>query len=71
MKTLQDIQTEADKLSLEDRQGLVAHLLHSLGNMPLGADDEEALRRDQELKTHPESAVSHEEFLDFARPRRS
>lgn len=63
MQSLIDIQKEADKLSIEDRAGLVTHLLASLPTPPLGADDAEADRRDEEMDSGSVQPISHSDFL--------
>lgn len=68
--TLHEVQTEADRLSFEDRQDLVAHLLRSFNDMPTGADDEEVQRREREMDESPEVVVTHEVFVDLAKPNR-
>ena len=70
MATLTEVQAEAEKLSLEDRHDLVAHLLRSFNDMPAGADDEEVQRREREMDDSPEVVVSHDAFVAFAKPVR-
>ena len=63
MTTLMEIQREADLLSEEERAGLAAHLLSTISSAPLGADDEEADRRDMEMDSGLVQPISHEEFI--------
>jgi len=56
-----------DELSREDRAGLLAHLLHNLEDSPEGPDDQEVLRRDEELENGAVEPVSHEDFVREAR----
>ena len=71
MATLVEVQKEANQLSVEDRAGLIAHLIHSLPNPPLGADDEEVLRREAEMDSGQVQPISHEEFIAQVMPRLS
>ena len=64
MVQLADIQKQANELSEEDRQGLVAFLLHGLTDGPIGADDEEVERRDIEMDSGEVMPISHAEFLE-------
>lgn len=63
MTTLLEIQREVDLLTEEERAGLAAHLLSSIGKTFLGADDEEVDRRDRDLDSGKVAAISHEEFV--------
>ena len=49
MPTLVDVQRQADTLSSEEREGLIAYLVHPLPGAPLGPDGEELRRREAEL----------------------
>ncbi len=70
MVRLADIQRQAEELSREDREGLVAYLLHGLGGMPQGPDDEEVARREAELDSGEVKPISHAEFVaELGRPR--
>ncbi len=60
--TLVDIQDKADRLSIENRQGLVTHLLDSFSGAPLGPDDDEVERREQEMDSGQVTPISHDEF---------
>ena len=42
-------QNQAEKLSEEDRKGLVAYLLHCLSGLPSGPDDAEVEKREAEM----------------------
>lgn len=53
----------ADQLTLEDQAGLIAHLLAGLSLAPLGADDVEAQRRDDEMDSGVVVPLTHDEFL--------
>lgn len=63
MSSLIEIQKEADKLSPEERAGLVTHLLASLPSAPLGADEDEADRRDEEMDSGAVKPISHAQFV--------
>ncbi len=63
MSSLIEIRKDADNLSLEERAGLVAHLLASLPAGPLGGDDEEADRRDEEMDSGAVKPISHAQFV--------
>lgn len=63
MATLLEVRQEADLLSEEERAGLAAHLLSSIGKTYLGADDEEVDRRDDDLDSGRVTAISHDEFI--------
>ena len=63
MVTLIEIQRHADQLSEEDRLGLAAHLLASDRGAPLGPDDTEIDRRDQEMDSGAVIPLTHSEFL--------
>jgi len=64
MATLIDLQREADLLSEEDRAGLAAHLLSTISSAPLGPDDAELDRRDQEMDSGEVEPISYSEFVD-------
>jgi hypothetical protein len=63
MVQLADVQKQAAALTPEERQGLLAYLLHDLRGLPEGADDEELMRRDAEMDSGEVTPLSHEEFL--------
>lgn len=63
MPSLVDVQRQADKLSAEERGGLIAYLLHSLPDAPRGPDDAEVARREAELDSGAVQPLTHEEFL--------
>lgn len=63
MVQLAEVQAQARKLSREDREGLMMHLLHELEGLPEGPDDDEVARRDAEMDSGAVVAISHEEFL--------
>ena len=66
MAELAALRKQADELSQEDRESLLAYLVEGLPNLPLGASDEEVLRRDAELESGAVKALTHEEFLKRA-----
>jgi hypothetical protein len=68
MVKLADVQKDADKLSTEDKNGLLAHLLHSLEGAPTGADDSEVMARDAEMESGVVTPLSHAEFVARVRP---
>lgn len=63
MSTLLEIQEAADHLTLEEREGLIAHLLAGMPAAPMGADDDEANQRDMEMDSGKAKPLSHAEFL--------
>ncbi len=63
MVQLADVQEQVRQLSREDREGLVAYLLHGLEGMPMGPDDEEVARRESEMDSGSVTPISHAEFL--------
>lgn len=63
MATLFEIQNEADGLSLEEKAGLIAHLLESFPDSPEGPDDAEVVRRVEEMDSGEVSPITHEQFL--------
>ena len=63
MVQLADIQKQASKLSEEDREGLVAFLLHGFSSAPTGPDDDEVGRRDAEMDSGAVMPISHMDFL--------
>lgn len=63
MVQLIDIQRQTEELSQEDRESLVAYLLHGFTGMPLGPDDAEVDRREAELDSGSVTPISHAEFL--------
>jgi hypothetical protein len=63
MVRLADLQRQTEELSQEDREGLVAYLLHGLGGIPLGPDDEEVGRREEEMDSGTVATISHAEFM--------
>ena len=63
MVKLLDIQHQAEKLSSEDREGLLAYLIHDLSHPPVGVDDAEILQREAEMDSGVVQTVSHREFL--------
>jgi len=63
MATLSEVTKQADTLSLEEKAGLMSHILDSLPNAPIGPDDDEALRRDDEMNSGTVQPISHDQFL--------
>jgi hypothetical protein len=63
MVQLTALQKQTDELSREDRESLLAYLIHNLAGVPEGADDAEVLRREMEMESGTVAALSHEEFL--------
>lgn len=68
MQTLVQIRRDVDRLSVEDKASLACHLLSILSDESIGADDEEADRRDHEMDAGQVQSISHSEFLRQARP---
>jgi putative addiction module component (TIGR02574 family) len=63
MITLAEVQRQADALSVEEKAGLLSHLLDSLANPPSGPGDEEVARRVEEMDSGKVQPISHEQFL--------
>lgn len=63
MPTLTDLQKEADGLSLEEKAGLIAHLLDSFPDIPAGPDDEEVAKRVAEMDSGEVVPLTHKQFL--------
>jgi hypothetical protein len=63
MTGLMALQKQADELSQEDREGLLAYLIHGLPGVPTGSDDEEVFRREEEMESGIVKPIGHEEFL--------
>ena len=64
MTNLQKIEQAAVVLSAEDRASLVAYLLNTLDVPEYDVSDEDVMRRDEELDSGKQVAISHAEFLD-------
>lgn len=62
MVSLIEIQKDVEMLSNEDKEGLVAHLLASFKNSPVGVSDDEINERDIEMDTKKVPPISHSEF---------
>jgi len=65
--TLSEIQRQADDLSSEDKESLLSYLLHGLHGAPVGADDTEVRRREEEMDSGRVATLSYEDFLLQAR----
>jgi len=63
MQSLSKIQQEADLLPESERAELATHLLSSISNTFLGADDREVDRREQEMDAGLVSEIPHEAFI--------
>ncbi len=63
MATLIEVQKEADCLTIEEKSGLIAHLLDSFPDAPTGPDDEEIARRIAEMDSGEVVPITHEQFL--------
>jgi hypothetical protein len=70
MVKLAEIQKKTDELSPEDREGLLAYLLHSLDGVPEGISDDEVKQRDSELESGSVQPVNHGDFVAQVRPDR-
>ena len=62
MKTLMEVIQEADQLSAEEQACLATHLLSQMKGVPLGADDEEVLRREAEIDAGTAKLITHDEL---------
>lgn len=63
MARLDQVLRQADELSPEDRNGLLAHLLNGLQDLPLPADEEEIDRHDSEMDSGSVEPIDHDEFI--------
>ena len=63
MVRLMDVQMQAAELSMEEKESLLAFLIHELPSPPPGANDDEVLRREEEMDSGAVEVISHEEFL--------
>lgn len=63
MADLAQIQEQASELSLEEQESLLAYLIHSLPKAPLGPDDAEVKRREEEFRSGAVSGLTHAEFV--------
>jgi RecB family endonuclease NucS len=63
MVSLLDVQKQASALTFEEKEGLLAFLIHELPSPPVGSDDFEVIRREEEMNTGAVELLSHEEFL--------
>tara|TARA_R110002096_G_scaffold29509_11_gene89002 strand:- start:5280 stop:5486 length:207 start_codon:yes stop_codon:yes gene_type:complete len=67
MATLLEIQKDTEGLSIEEKSGLITHLLSSLPSPQLDSRDEEANQRDLEMDSGTIDLVSHEELVKSVR----
>jgi hypothetical protein len=63
MITLAEVQRQADALSIEDKAGLLSHLLETLPDPTTGPGDDEVSRRVEEMDSGAIQPISHEQFL--------
>ena len=63
MQSLIHVREQVNELSAEDRQGLLAYLIHSLPSPPLAPDDHEIMQREAEMDAGEVLAISHQQFL--------
>ena len=63
MVKLLDVQKQAAELSFEEKEGLLAYLIHELPDPVMGPDDAEVLRREEKMDSGEVKPISHEEFL--------
>jgi hypothetical protein len=63
MVQLSDIQRQTEDLSQEEREGLVAYLLHRLSGMPPVPEDAEVDQRDADMDCGKVKPISHKEFI--------
>ena len=63
MATFLEVQKQVDALSMEEKAGLMSHLLNSLKDPPMGPDDEELARRVEEMDSGQVEPLTHEQFL--------
>jgi hypothetical protein len=63
MVKLLDVQKQAAELSFEEKEGLLAYLIHELADPVMRPDDTEVLRREEEMDSGEVNPISHEEFL--------
>lgn len=69
MVELARVQKQADELSQEDRQSLLAYLIHGLRGFPQGPDEAELARRDAEMDSGKTTTLGHDEFVRQVRGR--
>ena len=62
MRTLMELQKEITALGEEERSELASFILSSLPNAPLGPDDEEVTKRENEMDSGEEAPISYAEF---------
>lgn len=67
---MQEVEREALALGEGDRAALVLALMGTLPAPGSDLDDQEALRRDQELESAEVAPVSHEEFFRTVQAKR-
>lgn len=63
MVSLLNIQKQADELSFEEKEGLLAYLIQALPAPASWTDDAEVLRREEEMDSGAVQPISHAEFL--------
>jgi hypothetical protein len=63
MVNLLDVQKQAAELTFEEKEGLLAFLIHDLPQPSLGATDQEVLQREEEMNSNSVTLLSHQEFL--------
>lgn len=62
MRTLMELQKEITALGEEERSGLASFILSSLPSAPLGPDDEELAKRENEMDSGKVPPISYAEF---------
>ncbi|MBK1792453.1 hypothetical protein [Persicirhabdus sediminis] len=63
MANLVDVQRQAAALTFEEKEGLLAFLIHELPVPFAGVSDREILEREQEMDSASVELLSHEDFL--------
>jgi hypothetical protein len=66
MRTLMELQKEITALGEEERSGLASFILSSLPDAPMGPDDEEVAKRENEMDTGKAIPISYAEFRQAA-----
>lgn len=62
MLTLMELKKEITALGEEERSGLASFILSSLPKAPLGPDDEEVAKREDEMDSGAVTPISYAEF---------
>jgi hypothetical protein len=64
MVSLLDVQRQAASLSFEEKEGLLAFLIHELPLPFSRTSDREVIEREDQMNTGSVELLSHQDFLD-------